>query len=239
MVEVIVQVAAEAAEAVAEAAEEATEVADAGLEATESVQELGALSPGIAEVGGANEIGYFNAETQGMRNEIQSAADAEQFERELPAQLEACNPNYELADCWKINCQRCVPTYEMRMRGYDVTAKPCEQMRDYIALHPFDVWKNPEVINCNGLDQITEQMAEWGDGARSQIVVTWKGGNGGHTFVAEQVDGKTRIFDPQNHDIDVTDYFENVEPGSVQFCRMDNLEVNEELINLCCEQVEV
>ena len=30
----------------------------------------------------------------------------------------ATNPNYNLGIAYQQNCQRCVPTYEMRMRGY-------------------------------------------------------------------------------------------------------------------------
>ena len=36
----------------------------------------------------------------------------------------ATNPIYLLGKAFQQNCQKCVPTYEMRMRGYDVTARP-------------------------------------------------------------------------------------------------------------------
>lgn len=239
-----------AVEALTELAVVAEEVAEATAEATSEVGTLGSeaveVSGGLGfdkalEVGGTDGTGYFNPETETLRNSVRSAEDAERFESELPDQLEACNPNYELDECWRINCQRCVPTYEMRMRGYDVTAMEYYG-DDFLSYHPFAVWKDPEVIQCadNGLDQIKEQMAEWGDGARAQIVVSWEGtGTGGHTFVAEQVNGKTRFFDPQTHETDVEYYFDMVESGSVKFCRMDQLEVNEDLINDCCKPVEV
>ena len=38
--------------------------------------------------------------------------------------LTATNPRYSEGLEWQINCQRCVGAYEMRRRGYDVTAKP-------------------------------------------------------------------------------------------------------------------
>lgn len=36
----------------------------------------------------------------------------------------ATNPNYNLGLSFQLNCQKCVPTYEMRMRGFDVVARP-------------------------------------------------------------------------------------------------------------------
>ena len=54
--------------------------------------------------------------------------DAIGVKQGLPmAQTEAmkgANPRYNLDLSYKINCQRCVPTYEMRRRGYDVAANP-------------------------------------------------------------------------------------------------------------------
>ena len=38
--------------------------------------------------------------------------------------LSQTNPNYDKGEKFEINCQRCVPAYEMRKRGYNVTAKP-------------------------------------------------------------------------------------------------------------------
>lgn len=159
---------------------------------------------------------------------------------ELSKHLDVCNPNYELGREWKTNCQRCVPTFEMRQRGYDVTAKPrlTDTGEDYLAYHPFDVWDKPGVISCkgNGLSDVKNSMVEWGDGARAQIVVVWRNTNAGHTFSAEQVGGETRFYDPQTGSSDVTKYFENVEPDSVKICRIDNLDVTGKILD-CCRKV--
>ena len=154
----------------------------------------------------------------------------------LKYDLKECNPNYNLARPWKINCQRCVPTFEMRRRGYDVTTLPRSEVLDYLSYNPFQVWKNPEIIRAsgNGVRDIDKQMSKWGDGARAEIVVMWNGVPSGHAFFAERVNGKTRFYDPQNGSADVYKYFERVEPGSVHFCRIDNLEPSEK-INDCCK----
>ena len=153
--------------------------------------------------------------------------------------LDAANPNYELGEEWQTNCQRCVPTYEMRERGYDVTAMPCTEDDDYLSYHPFDVWENPDIIEASddGSNEIQEQMAEWGDGARAQVVVEWENGDGGHTFIAEQRDGKTVFIDPQSGETDVDWYFDEAKPGATQFCRIDNIEPSSLILD-CCEKKE-
>lgn len=158
----------------------------------------------------------------------------------LKLDLKECNPNYNLGRQWKINCQRCAPTFEMRRRGLNVTTLPREGLMDRSGLsqNPFLVWENPEVINArgNGIRDIEKQMAKWGDGARAEIVVMWKGSPSGHAFFAERVNGKVHFYDPQNGSMDVSKYFDRVEPGSVRFCRVDNLQPSEK-INDCCRRV--
>lgn len=156
----------------------------------------------------------------------------------LEKELKACNPNFDKGREWKLNCQRCVPAFEMRRRGYDVTAMPrYPDDRSGLSQSPFAMWKNPEVFRCegNGLEDICRNMRQWGDGARAEIAVIWKKTNSGHVFCAEQVDGKTRFYDPQTGETDVTKYFKNVEPGTVQICRVDRLDVTEN-IKKCCRK---
>lgn len=159
-------------------------------------------------------------------------------QHEVQQDLDASNPNFELGREWKINCQRCVPTFEMRRRGYNVTAKPRPADNLHLSYHPFDVWEKPDVISCkgDGLLDVQDSMAKWEDGARAQIVFVWKNTNSGHTFSAEQVDGKTRFYDPQSGSSDVTRYFKNVEPDSVKICRIDKLDVTDKIL-VCCRKV--
>ena len=72
-----------------------------------------------------------------------------------------------------------------------------------------------------------------GDGARIQICITWENG-GGHTFVAEQKNGKTIFLDPQISDSDCVRYFDLKKEGSIGiFWRIDNL-VPSDLMKECC-----
>ena len=154
------------------------------------------------------------------------------------ANIDAANPNYYSGDEWKVNCQRCVPTYEMRSRGYDVTAQPCIDDNDDLSYNPFDVWEQPDIKTCtgNGMEDIQKQMAEWGDGARSQVVVLWDNGYGGHTFTAVQHNGSTHFVDPQNGDMDVSWYFNEASPGDTQFCRIDKLQPSNRILDCCSKR---
>lgn len=140
---------------------------------------------------------------------------------------------------WTYNCQRCVPCYEMRRRGYDVEVCPRREYDDYMSAHPFCVWQNPDIICCRGntIEDIDQYMATWGDGARAQIVVTWYPSTiDGHTFVAERVDGQTYFYDPQSGDMDVSEWFKDgsIYPGTMKICRIDNLEPSD-YVKSCCK----
>ncbi len=156
---------------------------------------------------------------------------------EIGDALSDANPNYDEGEEWTVNCQRCVPTYEMRRRGFDVSALPCTDDADYLSYEPFDVWEDPEIISCTDDDEnvILDEMSQWEDGARAQIVVRWAGGAGGHTFIAEKMNGEIRFVDPQTGDMECSDYFDEIEPGTTEFCRIDNLQPSEHILECCKE----
>lgn len=157
--------------------------------------------------------------------------------------LRMTNRNYSTGDRkWRRNCQRCVPTYEMRRRGYNVQAKPKPKSfptRDHLAIYPYEVWENPNIQNTSGSGKkdIESAMKIWGDGARAQVVVYWAKYKGGHTFVATQMDGKTHFIDPQNENYDASNYFNDARLEQTTFCRIDNLEPSS-LIKDCCEDIK-
>lgn len=154
--------------------------------------------------------------------------------------LTKSNPNYSRSSpSYSYNCQRCVPTYELMKRGYDVTAKPIMSSYDHLAQSPYDVWKDPVIFSAkgSGKEDICKKMSEWGDGARAQVVVYWNNGTGGHTFVAEQKNGHTIFIDPQTGDINCERYFNDVVFGETSFCRTDNVEFSNNILE-CCKGVK-
>lgn len=183
--------------------------------------------------------------TTNNSNAYQSPGDYISFYNQLAADFhkycaETTNPNYnsDCVDKWHVNCQRCVPTYEMLRRGENVTTLPRESDYDYLSSDPFSVWNNPSVIQCRGndLSEIEDTMRSWGDGARAQVIVMWTETQG-HTFIAEQRDGVTHYIDPQSGNENYVDWIDSAIPGRTQFCRIDNLETTD-LIRNCYREVE-
>lgn len=166
---------------------------------------------------------------------------------DVPLGIGETNPSYATGPQWRNNCQRCVPTYEARCRGYDVTAKPnvkAETVKMYDGLTPFsDKWLFPQMEGAVGIvykrqSDIEAKMKEWGDGARCQIVCKWKGGKWAHTFMAVQKNGATHFIDPQTGDENCERYFKSVSCRGIgakyaKFARIDNLKFND-LMKLSC-----
>ena len=150
------------------------------------------------------------------------------------------NPNFVTGkDEWTNYCQRCVPVYELRRRGIDIIAKPWPGEGDYLSGKGlFEIFDNAEVIDCRsgtGEREIEALMKEWGDGARAEIYVAWKGGDA-HVFVAENVGGKIRYMCPQSGNMDYSDCFKRVKDKCTEICRLDTLTPSQ-LITECCESV--
>ncbi len=154
--------------------------------------------------------------------------------------IKASNPHYSEGKEYKVNCQRCVPTYEMRRRGYDVIAKPNNGWGkgDYLSHNSKDAWVDADVhwaLAGTGKRDIEKLMKEWGEGARAEVGVTWKGANSGHVFVAENIGGKVVFIDPQSGEMDVSWYFSRVRSQQTRVWRIDNLKPSE-WIEECCER---
>lgn len=156
--------------------------------------------------------------------------------------LKATNPNYVSGEYkWRNNCQRCVSAYEMRRRGYSVTAKPLpgRLSDDYLAAYFENAWENAQRIWCHkgsGKIEIEDYMSRWGNGTRAVIGVRWKGG-GGHVFVAENIEGKIHYYDPQSGSNDCSSYFRDAfGKGTTHITRVDNLTPSEHIED-CCENV--
>lgn len=156
--------------------------------------------------------------------------------------LAASNPNYSQGIEWQSNCQRCVAAYELRRRGYDVTALPRPMMNG----SPDRTDDLPNRFSENGwpmmfegsvlepckastgartMGKVERLMASWGDGSRAIVRVQWQKryGGSGHVFIAEQRNGKTYFIDPQSNDRDCSRYFNLVDRLETYCMRVDNL----------------
>lgn len=145
------------------------------------------------------------------------------------------NPKFETDRNYQINCQRCVMANELRIRGYDVTARPHRPDFDIpvsdVAILGY--WTDPltgasrPFQKIDGREQADAAIAEWGDGARGWVTVDWKSaatgapGAGGHIFSTRVIDGRVVYDDPQNGRSDVGYYFDHAKP-TIQVVRVDD-----------------
>ena len=150
---------------------------------------------------------------------------------------ESLNEEYKkLYKKWHQNCQRCVPAYELRRRGYDVTAAPRKTRNDTVASSWDSLFKNQEWRSVGGEDRAEallnlEAEIKLGEkGSRYAITLWWQGQNAGHTFVAENVDGMIRYIDPQTGDTEYLSWRNRFSPNDVRVSRIDNLEFDEQYI---------
>ena len=155
------------------------------------------------------------------------------------------NPNYsKLTYEYMNNCQRCVPAWELRQRGYDVIAQPCKPINEHDALKtsPFNVWnfnafdkdtskRVQRDREGNGKEKIIEFLKECGNGARVEITVQWEfNPDGGHAFAAKNVNGTILFLDPQSGKSgqEVEDYFTMAVMGETRWLRIDELSLAEQ-----------
>lgn len=143
--------------------------------------------------------------------------------------LKNTNPNYSLGKEYRINCQRCVPAYELQRRGYKVEAlpKPANGNNVRLGTSSFDLSQTDIHVETTK-KKLLSALAKEPDGARFVIQHGWKrGGNVGHTYTAEKIKGKVYFLDPQNGDTNAERYLDDASWksklwGGVTWARIDN-----------------
>lgn len=172
----------------------------------------------------------------------------------IPPQLalSGTNPNYDKAREYQINCQRCVPTYEMRRRGYDVEALGnlrgsvklgnLEKMKELWSLEDKDILRN--YIEIKRGENITIKDADFGNvldfiedsdiGSRFQISWWWSKNRTGHTVVAENTRKGAMFIDPQIGKTFTTEQFWRLDKNKRKMFlfRIDNRKINEDMLKL-------
>lgn len=156
--------------------------------------------------------------------------------------LAAVNPNFATGDyCWTHNCQRCVATYDMRRRGYNVTAQRIYGVasRDQLALNPYSIWEGVLPTSCpvgTGKADIEAFLFECEDGARVMVNILYDRRNMRHVFVAERRANKIVYVDPQTGISDCSSYFDIAARGCTTFARIDKATPSD-LILQCCTNI--
>lgn len=201
-------------------------------------QKVDKATPGGGGDGGgewSNGLGFRNYDTLGdaigKRGRAKGMADA----------CLKANPHYDPSMTYKEfteNCQRAVVAYELRRRGYDVTAQPTYQgdrlpsgvtrrdgLRNGRWMGAFQN-ANPDKIRDTAAS-LTAKMKEYGEGSRAILQIAWKGGHSGHVVNVEYRHGRVLLFDAQiGKRYNASELFAVVKSGSSQLVRVDNLRIS-------------
>lgn len=181
------------------------------IETQKEIEKLLAMKPGVSVIGG---------KTRGASMNITDA-------------LQGANPNFSQGGQYRVNCQRCVQTYEYRRRGFDVEALPKPKKGGKIK------WGNECFIDKQGNvpqftynqteQQIKDELTKAPDNARYIIYIKWSTSRTAHVFIAEKENGIIRYVDPQSAKDDVSDYFSRGVNGRYGFLRVDDKELTKDM----------
>ena len=143
--------------------------------------------------------------------------------------LKGANPKFARGTQYAVNCQRCVQTYELRRRGYDVEALPKPKKNNTI------LWGNECFVDSSGNTpsftfnqrekDIRSVLANAPDGSRHIIYTAWKNSRSAHVFIAEKENGIIRFVDPQTNKDNVEDYFSRGKEGKFGILRVDDKDI--------------
>lgn len=160
------------------------------------------------------------------------------------ADIKAINPKYTGLDGgYSNNCSNCTMAYELRKRGFDVTAKPLfggravDTVREVFG-NPKE--RTPDLSNVKTGFGSTKQYvnavkADIGknmpDGARGGIYLAFNGGGSGHIFNWTKSGGQVSFVDAQDSGRNADKNFNNSVRDSVRYFRTDNAKINMSLLN--------
>ena len=149
------------------------------------------------------------------------------------------NPDYWQGRGYQVNCQRCVPTFELRRRGYPVQAMPnlgtngngTSKRR---AMNGSECFKNAAVQGVWGgkppltKTALLKELKALPNGARVGIMWLWPGRKAtGHTIVCEKVSGVLVFMDPQTGQIGDSTLGTARKGWGYSYYRMDDLDLQE------------
>ena len=158
------------------------------------------------------------------------------------------NPHYGESKAYSVNCQTCVVAYELRLRGFDVSALPntAGSALSKLSKATHTAWQNITredipVIARTTLDRyghIKQPPLKWAkvsaamtETGRYHIAWRWKRKRSGHIITAERLpDGSLRFYDPQNGMSGALDLYKKDIAGNVRIYRVDNLAPNANIV---------
>ncbi|WNO25826.1 capsid maturation protease [Arthrobacter phage Altadena] len=148
------------------------------------------------------------------------------------------NPEYDRTYKTRVynnNCTHVTAVYELRRRGYDVTAAPVKGGAGRYDQDFLPFWNNPATgrppvfrRHPDGAEMTADILANEPDGARGIVSVFWKSG-GGHVYNYERIGNEVHYIEAQTGSPDTSSYFADVKPGKFRHFRTDHLEPTDKL----------
>lgn len=212
----------------------------------------------IASKAKKNFVKKSTADNEQISKEVMGEyADAKQFSDNNPPKkisgkhsieddAKAVNPMFDESIAHTAtNCVLCTATYDLRRRGYDVTAKMCKtgSMVDSIIE---SVYKGKTKAIITSKAKNWDEVLDAGkysipDGSRGFFSINSSKIGMGHCMAFEVKDGKFRIIDSQcaNTNVDIkADKFKLFDPNRTLIVRTDHLSVNMKNVGLTSAELK-
>lgn len=148
----------------------------------------------------------------------------------------AVNPDYP-KEGYTLNCGSCSIAYDIRKRGYDVSAteRYGTLKSDVPKIYKNGKWSNYPKEKKNNVRSLTNRLSRYENGARGIIDVNWSDGSGGHLMNWEVVNGTVYFIDAQSNTIRSGGEMErhefSIDWDSVKYMRTDTLELDEKALD--------
>ena len=154
------------------------------------------------------------------------------------------NPNYQenVWNMYSVNCQSCVVSHELRMRGWDVEAIGNNKRRDSLARRLSRMvnhaWIDPTTnsaplrIEINGFDDLVQRVTTIG---RYHVRWGWNGSLSGHIITFERTKNEAFFYDPQDgtrYSLEEINRQWGGKTRGMQYYRVDNLNVNPDFVRV-------
>lgn len=201
---------------------------------------LGGVAIGVAsEMYGDRKAKQETAESRMLK----ASLELKQKKKELSIDqdIKAVNPKYiGLANGYHNNCSNVTMAYELRRRGYDVTAKPLFGGRPSNEINK--MFGNPKVTSMTPsyekgnkvkpADQVRSSIGKQPVGARGGIRVRYEGAGMGHIFNWEMTNTGVRFVDAQDSGRKRDRPLNNTgsKLSNVEWFRTDNAKINMKLV---------
>ena len=161
------------------------------------------------------------------------------------ANAKRSNPHYGEAKMYGVNCQSCVVSHELRMRGWDVEAIGNNKRRDSLprrlSYRTQMAWidretnQEPKALDAKDFTDFFEKAKAPG---RYHIKWSWSGHHSGHIITFERTADDAFFYDPQTGEKYTLERINKewgslIRADSVQYYRVDTLNVNPNYVRVC------